>query len=83
MRAAWIRLRSEGDGVVVEVEDHGVGLDGAPEAALAPFAGLRPGRGGLGLTRCARWIAEGGGRLSLSPRPEGGTVARLHLELAL
>jgi signal transduction histidine kinase len=65
-----IRLRCEGDGLVLEVEDDGVGFDPrAPE--------LRSQR--LGLTSMEERARRVGGGISIRSRPGGGTLVRLEL----
>ncbi|MEK6642845.1 MAG: HDOD domain-containing protein [Planctomycetota bacterium] len=66
--------------VVVQVVDNGRGM--TPEIlsrAKDPFFSWRPaGRGrGLGLARVARWLADGGGSISIQSRPGDGTTVEL------
>jgi signal transduction histidine kinase len=79
-----LRVRDEGQQVVVEVSDAGLGI--APEdraRAVAPFVQLDPARGrggsGLGLAIAARFAEASGGDLALEGRPGGGLLARMVL----
>jgi signal transduction histidine kinase len=76
--------------VRLEVLDRGPGLpaavrgflDGAADGGGSGEGAADSGTGGLGL-RIARSLAEaGGGILTLTPRPGGGTAARLDLPAA-
>lgn len=64
-RHVRIQLRREQAGVVLEIEDDGIGL---PEASS---------EGGRGLANLAARAGELGGTLHLSPRAEGGVGLRL------
>ncbi len=69
-RRAWVRLRYEGDELVVEVGDDGRGF--SPQEAV-----VRPGHYGLvGLRERARLA---GGRLEITSEPGKGST--LHLRL--
>jgi len=73
------------DEVVLEVSDHGCGMDEQTlRKAFDPFFSARPaGRGrGLGLSRAMRQVESNGGRLLLQSRPQEGCVARLVLRAA-
>ena len=68
--------------VVLEVRDHGVGMD--PEAAskaFEPFFTTKPtGQGtGLGLSMVYGFIKQSGGHVELDTRPGKGTSVRLYL----
>jgi signal transduction histidine kinase len=69
------------DAAVVRVEDTGHGIPDAVRAHLGePFATGRPGVGmGLGVYLARTFAELWGGRLTLEPRPGGGTVATLIL----
>ncbi len=74
----WITLRREGNGVAILVEDEGPGIpEGAEASAFLPGWSTRPGGSGLGLPLVRRVARLHGGEVILSPRPEGGTRARL------
>jgi len=79
----WVRVEV-GDGLVLVVEDDGVGPGQARVRALtAPAAsGATPVGGGVGWTSMRERAAELGGRLEVGPRPGGGTrvTARLPLD---
>jgi len=79
-----VRARQDGDSVVIEVADSGIGL--APEWVLRAFAPRPRGRGsaptgpGLGLTLAQRLIELHGGRLSAtSDGPDRGSTFRVEL----
>ncbi|MCZ8130041.1 MAG: sensor histidine kinase [Steroidobacteraceae bacterium] len=71
-------------GTEVRVLDRGAGMSAAVlEKALLPFYSTKPAGTGLGLT-LSREIAEAhGGRLTLAPRPEGGTQVSVWLHDAV
>jgi signal transduction histidine kinase len=74
-----VRIRVEDDGPGVPEEDL--------QRILAPFMRLDPARRrntsgvGLGLPIAARVIADAGGKLTLSNRPQGGLCAEVELSL--
>src|ERR1043166_8638465 len=73
------------DGVVVLVIDNGRGMTPTVRAhAMDPFFSWRPaGRGrGLGLSRVARWLAEGEGTLEIVAAAGGGTRVQVRLPSA-
>jgi signal transduction histidine kinase len=63
-KRAWVRLRFEGSGLELEIEDHGKGLD--PETAPR----------GLGLVAMRERVELLGGSLEFLPVPDGGTLVR-------
>jgi len=76
----------EGDSVVIEVRDTGVGIpDAYLQKIFEPFFRVpraledRREGSGLGLAVTRRIIAAQGGRLSVSNRPEGGSAFRVSL----
>jgi signal transduction histidine kinase len=73
---------------VVEIRDHGPGIDPADlRRAFEPFfRGRADARGGapgsgLGLAICAQLAERLGGAVDLENAPDGGTTARLLLPL--
>ena len=73
-RASEVRvaLRAEGDDLVLEVRDDGVGITpGRREAALA--------EGHIGLASAARRIRAMGGRFEVAGEPQHGTCVRVAL----
>lgn len=81
-------LRRSDAGVVLTVEDRGVGVPAAElERLVRPFARLDSARGapgasggsGLGLAIVERLAARYGGRLQLKPSPTGGLSAQVQL----
>lgn len=79
-----LRVRDEGERVVVEVTDAGPGIAPAERGrALAPFGQLDAARSkggsGLGLAIAARFTEASGGSLDLDAVPEGGLLVRMVL----
>lgn len=73
-------VRREGQEVVLEVRDTGVGMDEAAAArAFEPFFSTKePGRGtGLGLTVVDNVMRDHGGRVEVASAPGKGTTFRL------
>ncbi|MGE5235335.1 MAG: sensor histidine kinase [Acidobacteriota bacterium] len=66
----------------VRVADRGPGLTLEPERAFDPYVTSRPDGTGLGLSIVRSLARANGGEVTLEPRPEGGTLARLRLPLA-
>jgi signal transduction histidine kinase len=67
---------------IVRVEDTGSGMD--PALADAPaFTTTRPEGTGLGLVIARGAITQHGGELRFTPRPDGGTIAHVHLPIHL
>ena len=80
-----IRTGDVEDGVVLEVEDMGVGIDDeAREHVFTPFFTTKPpGDGtGLGLFISRRIVEELGGTIDFRDRPGGGTIFRVRLPSA-
>jgi signal transduction histidine kinase len=77
----WIRTRAQADGVMLEVEDDGMGIpEGIREQVFEPFFTTKEkGAGtGLGLSVCRAIAQEHGGRLRLGTSAVG---TRIVLEL--
>lgn len=68
-----VRIYTRGTGIVIEVEDDGLGI--APERAIS----LPRGHGLANVAERLRLCFGEAGTLSLSPRAGGGTVARIRL----
>src|SRR5262249_33648450 len=71
-REAWVRLKFRGDGLQLEVEDHGKGLAGAAHAS-SPENGAM----GIGLVGMRERAGLIGGALELRPATGSGTIVRL------
>ncbi|MFC5528785.1 ATP-binding protein [Cohnella yongneupensis] len=79
-----VRAREDNSGhVVIEVQDQGVGI---PEEVIArlgePFYTTKQSGTGLGLTVCFKIIQAHGGMLTLSSKPNEGTLAVVTLPVA-
>ncbi|OGG49304.1 MAG: hypothetical protein A3F84_18565 [Candidatus Handelsmanbacteria bacterium RIFCSPLOWO2_12_FULL_64_10] len=84
-KGVWVRTRQEGDEVVAEVEDNGVGMDEAIRARLfEPFFTTKPAdRGtGLGLSISYAIVRDHGGQIACESRKGEGTVFRVRLPAA-
>ncbi len=79
-----VELAASADGtdIVLSVSDRGEGVaEDVRERAFEPFFPQHQGRIGLGLTVAQKFAHALGGRVSLEPRPGGGTVACCRLPL--
>jgi len=77
-RAAWVRIVASGNSVVIEVEDHGVGVSAADASMFEPFFTTKTGGTGLGLSIVQRVAADHGGSVTHERRGDA-TVFRLEL----
>ena len=78
----WVRLRTSADRLELEVEDHGAGL--APTAVEASDSSNRHGRRrGLGLVAMRERAAIAGGTIEFRGVPDGGTLVRMTVPLAI
>jgi signal transduction histidine kinase len=66
---AWVRLRSKGDMIELDVEDHGSGVDGGVS------------RGGLGMIAMRERAEMLGGTIDFLRPAEGGTLVRLKVPI--
>jgi signal transduction histidine kinase len=80
-----VRATAAGDQVVIEVEDHGIGIE--PERLGAVFAGPASGAGvsvpsgsGLGLYLARRLVEAHGGELTVASVLGGGSTFTLRLQ---
>ena len=72
----------DGDRVLIEVADDGVGMDAATQAkAFEPFFSTKPaGHGtGLGLSMVHGFVHQSGGTIGIESSPGRGTIVRLFL----
>ena len=68
--------------VMIEVVDHGHGMDEAVlSRAVDPFFTTRPSGTGLGLPIVQRIVAAHGGALQMESEPQHGTTVRLLLPI--
>ena len=86
---AWVQLLVDEREIRVRVEDDGPGIPEADmQRVLEPFQRLDPARQrntsgvGLGIPIALRAVADAGGQLTLSNRPEGGLCAQIALPRA-
>ena len=78
------RLKEQSEQVVVSVSDWGSGFsDYANINAFQPFMSTKESGLGLGLSICSSIIDGHGGRLWVTPNPEGGTIVSFTLPIAL
>lgn len=75
-----LSVRSDGERVSFIVDDDGAGIDAEAAArATEPFFTTKPEGSGLGLAITNEIVHHHRGTLRLSPRPGGGTQARVEL----
>jgi len=65
--------------VVIEVEDHGAGLQGRGREIFEPFFTTKANGTGLGLAICKRIVEAHGGEIEALDAPGGGTLMRITL----
>ena len=76
----WIRARREGDNVVVEVQDHGVGLSDS-EKIFEPFITTKETGLGMGLAICRSIVEAHAGRIWAARNPERGVTFSFSLPI--
>lgn len=73
-----------GDSVQISVIDKGPGLpEEVQEKLFQPFVSTKPDGMGVGLSICHTIITAHDGRLWAEPNPEGGTIFRILLPIAV
>lgn len=72
-----VAMRDAGDGIVVTIEDNGVGLPANPERLTQPYVTTREKGTGLGLAIVNKIVDEHGGDMSFASTPGGGTRVTL------
>ncbi|MEZ6036625.1 MAG: ATP-binding protein [Planctomycetota bacterium] len=71
---------ADGPGVLIEIVDHGVGIDAAQlERIFDPYYSTKPHGSGLGLAIAHSIVARHGGRITVSSSPGHGSTFRVHL----
>ncbi len=77
-----VRTMMRGDGVAIEVEDHGSGIpENVQERLFDPFFTTKTEGTGLGLAICRRIIEAHQGTLDFKTKPGQGTTFIIHLPL--
>jgi two-component system phosphate regulon sensor histidine kinase PhoR len=84
----WARVRRDGDEVVVEVEDNGIGIPaGARERVFERFFRVDAGRSraaggtGLGLSIVKHLVQALNGEVGVEASPTGGSLFRVRMRL--
>jgi signal transduction histidine kinase len=78
-----LRISHTEEAVVIEVIDHGCGVESAARRKLfSPFASTKPGHAGLGLCISRAIMERNGGSLDIVPGEAGGTIARFAIPRA-
>jgi signal transduction histidine kinase len=76
----WIHSRREGDDVVVDVRDHGVGLADS-EKIFEPFVTTKETGLGIGLAICRSIVEAHAGRIWAARNPERGVTFSFSLPI--
>jgi signal transduction histidine kinase len=72
--------KADGYGILVTVEDTGSGIDQANlERVFEPFFSTKPEGMGMGLSICRSIIEAHGGRITVSPAHDHGSVFQVRL----
>ena len=78
-----ISARSNGDDVLIQVRDTGVGIpESMMESLFKPFVTTKESGTGLGLNFCKRTVEAHGGEITVESRPGEGSVFTIRLDRA-
>jgi two-component system nitrogen regulation sensor histidine kinase NtrY len=77
-----VRLRNDGDQLVVDVMDTGIGLPEDRERLTEPYMTTRVRGTGLGLAIVKKIVEEHRGEIAFLDRPGGGTHVRIAFDAA-
>lgn len=72
-----VTMRDAGEGILVFIEDNGVGLPADRERLTEPYMTTREKGTGLGLAIVNKIVDEHGGNMSFASAPSGGTCVTL------
>jgi putative PEP-CTERM system histidine kinase len=76
-----LRLFHDREQIIIEVEDHGIGMNAAfvRDTLFRPFASSKPGGFGLGAFQARELVRAAGGELAVQSVPGRGTTMRVTL----
>ncbi|MGQ0558897.1 MAG: ATP-binding protein [Sphingosinicella sp.] len=77
-----MRIQEEGETLVIEVSDTGIGLPADKRRLTEPYMTTRAKGTGLGLAIVKKIIEEHHGEIAFADRPGGGTLVRLTFDRA-
>jgi signal transduction histidine kinase len=77
-RVVWLRSRTEGESVAIEVADHGVGLPAGQNGRIfEPFFTTKAEGMGIGLSICKTIVEEHRGEIHAFTNEAGGATFRI------